>query len=407
MDDIVANHESYVDYCFAHPHEAQYGRRLDNVELLYQSLSEIFSNPPMLASAYKHCFEHGGRAVGVDRLKYEQYPKPTSPHVWPLLNDLSSKIRAGSFDIGQMKPVKINKPGKSEKRKLLLANIETRWVERSIVQTIRPLFEREFLEYSMGGRPNRCPRKALEYAQTIMRTREYGVWLVFDVRRAFDNIPRSQLFEVMRKRLRNSEICDLIERLVEVKGSKRGIRQGSSISPLLMNLYADHFFDKWWLQQHPDLPMIRYIDDIAIFCRSEMEAFTLYGESKSKLLAAGLPIKESFDEAICVLTDGKIANWLGVQCSMSDHGLQFRLAKKAWSSLEERVERYTVEKKSSEEFESLIFGWINSYSIAIAENEWAFVVRRLLRISRPYLGQLENNPPLIQSPSDAENSSFS
>jgi hypothetical protein len=92
---------------------------------------------------------------------------------------------------------------------------------------------------------------------------------------------------------------------------------------------------------------------------------------------------------------------------MSDHGLQFRLAKKAWSSLEERVERYTVEKKSSEEFESLIFGWINSYSIAIAENEWAFVVRRLLRISRPYLGQLENNPPLIQSPSDAENSSFS
>jgi hypothetical protein len=306
-----------------------------------------------------------------------------------------------------MKPVKINKPGKSEKRKLLLANIETRWVERSIVQTIRPLFEREFLEYSMGGRPNRCPRKALEYAQTIMRTREYGVWLVFDVRRAFDNIPRSQIFEVMRKRLCNSEICDWIERLVEVKGRKRGIRQGSSISPLLMNLYADHFFDKWWLQQHSDVPMIRYIDDIAIFCRSEMEAFTLYGESKSKLLAAGLPIKESFDEAICVLTDGKIANWLGVQCSMSDHGLQFRLTKKAWSSLEERVERYTVEKKSSEEFESLIFGWINSYSIAIAENEWAFVVRRLLRISRPYLGQLENNPPLIQSPSDAKNSSFS
>ena len=407
MNEIVANYQSYVDYCFANPMEGRYGRPPDNVELLYQSLYEIFSNPLMLGSAYKHCFEHGGRAAGADQLKYEDYPKPALLHASHLLKDLSSEIRAGSFDIGQMKPVKINKPGKSEKRKLFLANIETRWVERAIVQTIRPLFEREFLEYSMGGRPNRCPRMALEYAQTIMRAREYGVWLVFDVRRAFDNIPRSQLFEVMRKRLHDSAICDLIERLVEVKGIKRGIRQGSSISPLLMNLYADHFFDKWWQQQHPDVPMVRYIDDIAIFCRSETEAVALYGESKSKLLAVGLPIKESLDEALCMLSDGKTANWLGVQCSMSDHGLQFRLTEKAWSSLAEGVERCILEKKSSEKFDGLISGWINSYSIAITGNELAIAFRRLFRIYRTYLGQQENNPDLIESASDVKDFSFS
>jgi RNA-directed DNA polymerase len=52
----------------------------------------------------------------------------------------------------------------------------------------------------------------------------------------------------------------------------RGTPQGSSISPLLANLFLHYAFDVWMRTQFPDLQFERYCDDVVVHCDSEQQA---------------------------------------------------------------------------------------------------------------------------------------
>jgi group II intron reverse transcriptase/maturase len=52
----------------------------------------------------------------------------------------------------------------------------------------------------------------------------------------------------------------------------RGSPQGSSISPLLANLFMHYAFDRWMAGTFPAVPFERYCDDVVVHCRTEAEA---------------------------------------------------------------------------------------------------------------------------------------
>ena len=52
----------------------------------------------------------------------------------------------------------------------------------------------------------------------------------------------------------------------------RGTPQGSSISPLLANLFLHYAFDVWMGKQFPDLRFERYCDDAVVHCKTEKQA---------------------------------------------------------------------------------------------------------------------------------------
>ena len=49
----------------------------------------------------------------------------------------------------------------------------------------------------------------------------------------------------------------------------RGTPQGSSISPLLANMFMHYAFDAWMAREHPTIRFERYCDDVIVHARSE------------------------------------------------------------------------------------------------------------------------------------------
>jgi RNA-directed DNA polymerase len=55
----------------------------------------------------------------------------------------------------------------------------------------------------------------------------------------------------------------------------RGTPQGSSVSPVLANLFLHYAFDVWMAREFPGVRFERYVDDAVVHCGSETQAHTV------------------------------------------------------------------------------------------------------------------------------------
>ena len=64
---------------------------------------------------------------------------------------------------------------------------------------------------------------------------------------------------------------------------ERGSPQGSSISPLLANLFMHYAFDVWMTRTFPGIPFERYCDDVVVHCASKGQAELVRGAIAKRL----------------------------------------------------------------------------------------------------------------------------
>jgi hypothetical protein len=150
----------------------------------------------------------------------------------------------------------------------------------------------------------------------------------------------------------------LIERVVLTK-TKRGLRQGGNLSPLLLNLYLDHFLDKKWLRQHPDLTLLRWADDLLVMSSAWEEAQQAYQDLRLLLSPTGMMLKGTPEQAIHDLRDSGYADWLGYRLSKGKKGLVINTTESAWDSLAEKLEQDQEKDCSPLRANQTIMGWIS------------------------------------------------
>lgn len=68
----------------------------------------------------------------------------------------------------------------------------------------------------------------------------------------------------------------------------RGTPQGSSVSPVLANLFLHYAFDRWMAREFPDCPFERYADDAVVHCKSEDRARQVLAALEQRMEQAGL-----------------------------------------------------------------------------------------------------------------------
>src|SRR5207249_3057897 len=196
-------------------------------------------------------------------------------------------------------------------RPLVLSNVEDRVVERAVVSILQPLLDPQFDDRSFGYPPRRGMQHALAQAERHVPKEQRRVWLTEDAKDAFLNVPLSRLLQVVRGLLPADDLIELIKRVLG--GNKvPGLRQGGPLSPLMLNLYLDHFLDGPWRCDQPKLPLLRVADDLLVPCRSEAQARKARAELERLLVPAGMPLKGTEATAICVLCADIPVDWLGV-----------------------------------------------------------------------------------------------
>lgn len=206
-------------------------------------------------------------APGVDRQDFEYIEDRIG--LEKFLAGIHEELKAKRY---RPKPVLrrwIDKPGKAGKRPLGIPIIRDRVVQMAAKLVLEPIFEPNFLECSCGFRPKRSAYDAVEAITQAITFKRQTVVVDADIKGYFDNIRHDVLLKLLRKRISDPRVIQLIKGWLKagvreegkyIEAGRTGTPQGGVISPLLSNIYL-HSFDRMFQQSGIAGTLVRYADD--------------------------------------------------------------------------------------------------------------------------------------------------
>jgi RNA-directed DNA polymerase len=236
----------------------------------FSLMDKVYSEGNLLA-AYDQVASNDG-APGVDHITTERFGHDLDAN----LEKLAEPMRDGTYDPQDIRRVWIPKPGSDAKRPLGIPTVRDRVVQAALLNTIEPIFEREFSEHSYGFRPGLGGKDALREVDALLKD-GYQFVVDADLKSYFDTIPHDQLLIRIRERISDGRILALVESFLKAgilselgrEEPWMGAPQGAVVSPLLSNIYLNPL-DHLMVQE--GMRMVRYADDFVILCRSREDA---------------------------------------------------------------------------------------------------------------------------------------
>ena len=358
-----------------------YQKSKQEKEYSFYILYDKVRQPHFLRHAYKLCKENKGSA-GIDGIRFSDIEESG---VEEFLKAIAKELEEHAYKPQAVLRVNIPKDN-GKTRPLGIPTIKDRVVQMSVKLVIEPIFEADFEDSSYGFRPSRSAHDAVKEIKNKLSEGKAEVYDA-DLSAYFDTIPHNELLILLRKRISDKHILNLIKMWLKTpvyenkiytggKKNKVGTPQGGVISPLLANIYL-HLIDKAvnkgsGIFRKFGVEIIRYADDFVLMGRKIPEEAINYlkgmlgrmklkvNEEKSRMLNG---YKESFD-------------FLGFTFRYSKD--LFQCDKKYWNiepsaksqkKLRRKIRDYLKSNghKAPEilvkDFNIMLRGWINYFSI--------------------------------------------
>ncbi len=183
-----------------------------------------------------------------------------------------------------------------------------RLILRAIYQILYPMFDVKFKDCSFAYRKEKGLTDAISRCLDFINGGcKYVVKL--DIADFFDEIDHNILISRLEKHIDDEALINLLKKYMKLKVKivgenrrftiKKGIAQGSSLSPLLSNIYLD-YFDEFCMKNN--WKVVRYGDDINVFLDSNNDVSTII-DTAEKFLKDNLKLMLNYKKTVASSVD--------------------------------------------------------------------------------------------------------
>jgi len=261
-----------------------------------------------LENAWKRVRANKGSA-GIDRVTIPVFQQNLPQN----LAEIQRLLKEKRYVPEPVKRVLIPKDN-GKMRPLGIPTVRDRVVQQALKNVLEPIFEGIFIAQSHGYRPNTGAHEAVRKAEAYLEAGYH--WVVdADIKGFFDHVDHQLLMDLVCEKVSDGRVLSLIESFLTsgvmnegiFEASTEGTPQGGNLSPLLANVYLNHFDRR---MGELGYLILRYADDILIFCKYEWEAEDALKRA-GEILEGELKLKLSPEKTKIVHARKKGVEYLG------------------------------------------------------------------------------------------------